>query len=73
MDETGARAVLERVAGDDAPPTRIDIALARRKGFTRLLWRLVAIVGVVPVIAVAGVVVGGALPLGPSGHRPAPK
>jgi hypothetical protein len=71
MDETGARAVLERVAGDDAPPTRIDIALARRKGFTRLLWRLVAIVGVVPVIAVAGVVVGGALPLGPSGHRPA--
>ena len=71
MDEAGTRAVLERVAADDAPPTRIDIALARRKGFTRLLWRLAAIMGAVPVVAAAAVVVSGALPLGASGHRPA--
>ena len=46
MDEAGARAVLERVAGDEAPPTRIDIGRAMRKGRTRLRWRLAAIAAV---------------------------
>ena len=51
MDEAGAPAVLERVAGDEAPPTRIDIGRAMRKGRTRLRWRLAAIVGGVPAVA----------------------
>lgn len=70
MDEAEARAVLERVAGDEAPPTRIDIALARRKGRARLRWRLAAIVGGVPAvaaIAAVAVVVSGALPVRTSG------
>ena len=70
MDEAGARAVLERVAGDEAPPTRIDIALARRKGRTRLRWRLAAIAGGVPAVAAIAavtVIVSGALPVRTSG------
>ncbi len=70
MDEAGARAVLERVAGEAAPPARIDISLARRKGRTRLRWRLAAIAGGVPVvaaIATVAVIVSGALPVRTSG------
>jgi hypothetical protein len=70
MDEVGARAVLERVVGGDAPPTRIDIGLARRKGYVRLLRRRAALVGGVPAmaaIAAVAVIVGGALPGGRSG------
>jgi hypothetical protein len=70
MDEAGARALLERVAGNEAPPTRIDIALARRKGRARLRWRRAAIVGGVPVvaaIAAVAMIVGGMLPARTSG------
>ena len=70
MDEAEARAVLERVAGDEAPPTRIDIALARRKGRARLRWRRAAMVGGVPAvaaIAAVAVIVSGALPVKTSG------
>lgn len=48
----------------------IDIALARRKGRTRLRWRLAAIVGGVPAvaaIAAVAVIVSGALPVRTSG------
>ena len=66
MDEAEARAVLERVAGDETPPMRIDIALARRKGRARLRWRRAAMVGGVPAvaaIAAVAVIVSGALPV----------
>jgi hypothetical protein len=70
MDEAGARAVLERVVGEAAPPTRVDIALARRQGRTRLRWRLAAMAGGVPVvaaIAAVAMIVSGAPPVRTSG------
>ena len=63
--------MMERVVGGEPPPARIDIALAMRKGRTRLRWRLAAIVGGVPTVAaiaaVAVIVVSGALPVRTSG------
>src|SRR5260370_943746 len=45
MDEAGARAVLERVAGEAAPPARIHISLARRNRYTQPRWRRAACKG----------------------------
>src|SRR5215831_16508976 len=73
MDEVTARDGLQRLARGEAPPARIDIGLAMRKGRTRLRWLLAAIAGRMPVLAAAGAVVAiglGALPSGAGGQRP---
>jgi len=54
MDEPGVRALLDQLAGDDPPPTRVSIDLARRQGRTRLRWRRAGMAGA-PVLAAAAV------------------
>ena len=72
MDEAGARAVLERLAGDAAPPSRVDIGLARRRGRRRLRWRraggpAAAALAAATIIAVFA---GGLIPAGPRPSGP---
>jgi hypothetical protein len=74
MDEAGARALLERMAATKAPPTRVDIELARRRGRRTLRWRRAWIPGA-SALAVAAVVVliaGGVIVFGPGPGRPGP-
>ena len=63
MDETGVRALLERVATDPAPPSRVDIAAARHRGRRRIRWHRAAL-GAAPLAAAAAValVVSGVIP-----------
>ena len=63
MDETGVRALLERVATDPAPPSRVDIAAARHRGRRRIRWHRAAL-GAAPLAAAAAValVVVGVIP-----------
>jgi hypothetical protein len=63
MDETGVRALLQRVADEPAPPSRVDIAAARQRGRRRIRWRRAAL-GAAPLAAAAAValVVSGAIP-----------
>ncbi len=78
MDETGVRALLERVAADPAPPSRVDIAVARQRGRRRIRWHRAAMAAA-PLAAAAAValVVSGVIPasLGPGrggGLHPGP-
>jgi hypothetical protein len=73
MDEAGIRALLERVAGAEAPPSRVDVGLARIRGRKRLRWCRTRIAVGVPALAAAVVVVvavvaGGAIPFGTRGQ-----
>jgi hypothetical protein len=70
MDEARARALLELVAGTEAPPTRVDVDLARSRGRRRLRRRAagLAAVPVLAALVVAGVVVGVPAPFGPGGN-----
>ena len=63
MDETGVRALLERVADDPAPPSRVDIAAARQRG-RRRIRRHRAALAAAPLAAAAAValVVSGVIP-----------
>jgi len=63
MDETGIRTLLERVADDPAPPSRVDIAAARQCGRRRVHRHRVALAAA-PLAAAAAValVVSGVLP-----------
>ncbi len=78
MDETGVRALLERVADDPAPPSRVDIPAARQRGRRRIRRRRAAL-GAAPVAAAAAValVVSGVIPaslgFGRGGLRPGPE
>jgi hypothetical protein len=66
MDEAGARALLERMSVVEAPQSRVDIAMARRRGGKRLRRRrwARAAAPVLAAAAVAAVVLAtGALPL----------
>lgn len=75
MDETGVRALLQRVADDPAPPSRVDIAAARQRGRRRIRWHRAAL-GAAPLAAAAAValVVSGVIPAslghGRGGLRP---
>lgn len=71
MDEKAARALLERLAATDQPPSQVDIAKARRDGRKKLRWRLAAIIGapVVAVVAVVAVIAAGVVSFGPSSQR----
>ena len=55
MDESGARALLERLSTTEQPPSRVDIGLARQRGSTLLRRRRWAIAGA-PLLAAAAVV-----------------
>jgi hypothetical protein len=55
MNETGARALMERMSVTEPPPSRVDIALARQRGARRLRRRRWA-AGVAPLLAAAAVV-----------------
>jgi len=55
MDESGARALLERLSTTEQPPSRVDIGLARERGGTLLRRRRWALAGT-PVLAAAAVV-----------------
>ncbi|HEV2375131.1 MAG TPA: hypothetical protein VGS19_23605, partial [Streptosporangiaceae bacterium] len=59
MDEGGIRAVLERIVSVEAPPSGIDVGLARIQGRRRLRWRRAGMAGAwalaaaaVPMVAV---------------------
>jgi hypothetical protein len=60
MDEAGARALLERLSTTEPPPSRVDIALARRRGSTLLRrrhWALAA-APLLAAVLVAALVLG---------------
>lgn len=63
MDEAGVRALLECVADDPAPPSRVDIAAARQRGRRRIRRRRAALAAA-PLAAAAAValVVSGVIP-----------
>lgn len=78
MDESGARALMERLSRTEQPPSRVNIGLARQRGGVLLRWRRLGLAGV-PVLAAATVVAlvlgisaigapggGGALPAQPT-------
>jgi hypothetical protein len=71
MDEDTARALLEKAAADDAPPSRVDISLARKAGRRRLRWRRAGLAGgpALAAIAVAGI---WAVPFGHGVHSDQP-
>src|SRR5262249_53379947 len=76
MDEAGIRALLEQVASAEAPPSRVDVGLARIRGRNRLRrrWAAECAAAVVAVIAVAIPAGTGVLGQGPgqtAGHRSA--
>ena len=72
VDEAGARAVLERLADDAPPPSRVDIGLARRQGRSRLRWRRAGVPGAsaLAVVAVIAVFTGGLIPAGSGSSGP---
>lgn len=74
-DETAVRDLLDLVATDQAPPSRVDVALARRRGRRQRRLRRVYLPGAAPVAAAAAVAVIAGLTAGLSGtqapaHRP---
>ena len=74
-DETSVRGLLELVSRDQAPPSRVDIGLARRQGRRRRRLRRVYLPGAAPVAAAAAVAVIAAATAGlssgqPPAHRP---
>jgi hypothetical protein len=72
MDEAGARALLERMAGTEAPPSRVDVRLARRRGRRMLRWRRACVPGAAALatVAVIALVTGGAIPFGSGSPGP---
>jgi RNA polymerase sigma-70 factor (sigma-E family) len=67
MDEQAVCALLKRLAETEQPPSRVDIAQARRDGRKKLRWR-VAVIGapVVAVVATVAVIAAGVVSFGPS-------
>lgn len=67
MEEDAARALLDRLADDAAPPSRVDVELARQRGRRKLRWRRAGVPGAsaLAVAAVIAVFVGGLIPAGP--------
>jgi len=53
MDEAGVRRVLELAAATEAPPSRVDVELARRHGRRKLGWRRAGLAGGAAVAVVA--------------------
>jgi hypothetical protein len=74
MDEAAARALLERMAATKAPPSRVDIELARRRGRRTLRLRRAWIPGAsaVAMAAVVVLVAGGVIAFGTGSGRPGP-
>jgi hypothetical protein len=70
MDEVAARALLERLAGTEAPPSRVDVGLARQRGRSTLRRRRAWAPGTAA-LAVAAVIALVAWAFIPSG-TPAP-
>ncbi len=71
MDEAGARALLDRVSAAPAPPSAVDIGLARRRGLRRLRKRRwgTALAPVLAAAAVAAIVLGTGALAGGTGNR----
>src|SRR5262245_49458110 len=74
MDELELRRLLDQLAHEGGSPCTVDVALARGAGRRRLRLRRAAMTGASAIAtAVAALVAGGALPLGPGGsHRGRP-
>jgi hypothetical protein len=68
-DEAAVRDLLELVATDQAPPSRVDVNLARRQGRRRRRMRRVYLPGAAPVAAAAAVAVIAAVTAGLSGSQ----
>jgi hypothetical protein len=65
MDEPQARVLFARLSGTEAPPSRVDISLARRSGHRKLIRRRAARSGTPAVaVAVLALFAGGVLPAG---------
>ncbi len=75
MDEDGARALLERLADDAAPPSWVDVGLARQRGRRKLRWRRAGVpaASALAVATVIAALASGLIPAGPRspGHSPA--
>jgi hypothetical protein len=69
-DEAAVRDLLDLVATDQAPPSRVDVNLARRQGRRRRKLRRVYLPGAAPVAAAAAVAVIAALTASLSGAQP---
>jgi len=61
--------VLERLADDPPPPSRVDIGLARREGRRRLLWRRAG-APALAVVAIIALFAGGVIPAGSRSSGP---
>jgi hypothetical protein len=72
MDEAGARALLERVGATPAPPSGVDIGLARERGRRRLRRRRLgtALAPVLAAAAVTGIILGTGALAGGTGTGP---
>jgi hypothetical protein len=73
MDETGTRALLERVASTEPPPSQVNVAAARSRGRRKLRWRRARLSTSTLAVAVAvALIVIGVVPVsldsGPSGE-----
>jgi hypothetical protein len=70
MDEATARALLELAAATEAPPTRVDVELARSQGRKRLRWRRAGLAGApaLAALAAAAVIIAAVVPSGAGGH-----
>jgi hypothetical protein len=69
-DEVAVRDLLDLVAADQAPPSRVDVDLARRQGRRRRRLRRVYLPGAAPVAAAAAVAVIAAVTASLSGAQP---
>jgi hypothetical protein len=69
-DETSVRGLLDLVSRDPAPPSRVDVGLARRQGRRRRRLRRVYLPGAAPVAAAAAVALIAAVTAGLSGAQP---
>jgi hypothetical protein len=68
-DETSVRGLLELVSRDQAPPSRVDVGLARRQGRRRRRLRRVYLPGVAPLAAAAAVALIAIVTVGLSGEQ----
>jgi hypothetical protein len=74
VDELCARELLDRLAGAEPPPSRVDVRLARHRGRRMLFWRRAGAPGAsaLAVVAVTALISSNLITLGPQTHLSGP-